>query len=274
MKTAAKPETANPYRQSAAGASTDVAIEVRGLYKRFGPKIIYEGLDLSILRGETLTVLGPSGIGKSVLLKLIIGLLKPEAGQIIVDDTDVVTLDERGLRPIRRKAAMLFQGAALFDSMNVGENVAYGLDEQGERTAAEIRDRVAECLEWVGMPGIERMAPADLSGGMKKRVGLARALAPGPEIILYDEPTTGLDPSNARRINELIVSLQERLEMTSLVITHDLQSAFAVSDRLALLENHRVGLLIDAAEAEKSPPPLLASFLRGDDAENKNGATP
>ena len=243
----------------------EIAIEARGIHKRFGSKVIYTGLDLAIRRGETLTVLGPSGSGKSVLLKLIIGLLVPDAGAILVDGVDVVGLDELALRPIRNKVAMLFQGAALFDSMNVAENVAYGLRERAEATAGEIRDRVAECLEWVGLPGSEAMAPSDLSGGMKKRIGLARALAPGPEVILYDEPTTGLDPSNCRRINELIVSLQERLKVTSLVITHDLGSAFAISDRVALVEDFRVSLVIDAKEAERSPPPALDKFLHGEE---------
>jgi phospholipid/cholesterol/gamma-HCH transport system ATP-binding protein len=246
--------------------ASETAIAVEGVKKRFAREIIFDGLDLSIQRGETLTVLGPSGSGKSVLLKLIIGLLKPDAGKILVDGVDVVGFDERALRPIRKKIAILFQGAALFDSMNVFENVAYGLRERGETAAADIRARVAECLEWVGLPGTEAMAPSDLSGGMKKRIGLARALAPGPEIILYDEPTTGLDPSNSRRINELILSLQERLKVTSLVITHDIQSAFAVSDRIALVQAHRIELVVDAAEAERSPAPVLEQFLKGHDA--------
>jgi phospholipid/cholesterol/gamma-HCH transport system ATP-binding protein len=246
-------------------AAGEAAISVEGIEKRFGRKVIYCGLDLSVRRGETLTVLGPSGSGKSVLLKLIIGLLKPDAGRILVDDLDVVTLDERALRPIRKKVAILFQGAALFDSMNVGQNVAYGLVEQGGTSAADTRARVAECLEWVGLPGTESMAPSDLSGGMKKRIGLARALATAPEIILYDEPTTGLDPSNSRRINELILALQERLKVTSLVITHDLRSAFEVSNRIALVSEHKVALVQDAAEAQKSPGPALEQFLKGRD---------
>jgi phospholipid/cholesterol/gamma-HCH transport system ATP-binding protein len=251
---------------SARNDAGDLAIELRGVGKRFGQKLIYDGLDLGIRRGETLTVLGPSGSGKSVLLKLIIGLLAPDSGAIVVDGIDVVGLKERALRPIRNKVAMLFQGAALFDSMTVGENVAYALLERAGSTGAEVRERVAECLEWVGLPGTEAMAPSDLSGGMKKRIGLARALAPRPEVILYDEPTTGLDPANARRINELIVALQEKLEVTSLVITHDLASAFAVSDRVALIDKLRVELVMDAIEAERSPPPVLERFLHGEDA--------
>ena len=241
----------------------EIAIAVRGIGKSFGEKKIYEKLDLDVRRGETLTILGPSGTGKSVLLKLIIGLLTPDCGSILAGGVEVVGLDERALRPVRKKVAMLFQGAALFDSMTVGDNIAYGLREQGEATDEVIRARVAECLEWVGLAGNEAMAPASLSGGMKKRVGLARALAPGPEIILYDEPTTGLGPSNARRINELIISLQEKLHVTSLVITHDMGSAFEISDRVALVEDFRIDLILDAAEAEKSPPPQLKKFIEG-----------
>jgi phospholipid/cholesterol/gamma-HCH transport system ATP-binding protein len=251
-------------------AQGETAIAITGVKKRFGRKIIFDGLDLLIHRGETLTVLGPSGCGKSVLLRLITGLIKCDSGSILVDDLDIVTLDERALRPVRKKLAILFQDAALFDSMNVGENVAYGLRERDESSVADIRTRVAECLEWVGLPGTEAMATSDLSGGMKKRIGLARALAPGPEMILYDEPTTGLDPSNSRRISELILSLQDRLAVTSLVITHDIQGAFLVSNRIALLREHRIALVVDAAEAQKSPGPALEQFLKGNDI----GGTP
>ena len=244
-----------------------VVISARGVHKRFGDKLIYDGLDLDVRRGEVLTVLGPSGRGKSVLLKLVIGLLKPEEGRILIDGTDVVPLAERELREVRRKVAMVFQGAALFDSLTVGENVAYGLREHYRWPAAEVRERVAECLEWVGLPGTERMHPSDLSGGMKKRVALARAVAPGPEVILYDEPTTGLDPSNTRRINELIRALQERLGVTSIVITHDMQSAWAVSDRVALLQRHRLDLIVDAAEAKGAPPSELDRFVQGEEME-------
>ncbi len=246
---------------------SDVAVSVKGLSKRFGDKHVYQGLDLEVRRGEVLTVLGASGSGKSVLLKLLIGLYKPTAGQILIGETDIVPLDEEHLREVRKKVGMLFQGAALFDSMSVGENVAYGLDEAWPR--AKIAARVAECLEWVGLPGIERMRPSDLSGGMKKRVGLARALAPGPEVILYDEPTTGLDPSNALRINELIVSLKERLHVTSIVITHDIGAALAVSDRVGLLLDHKIALVVDAETVKRDPPAALAAFMRGEEAERK-----
>jgi phospholipid/cholesterol/gamma-HCH transport system ATP-binding protein len=249
------------------GGADEVAIEIRGVHKRFGDKVIYRGLDLTVQRGETLTVLGPSGVGKSVMLRMLVGLQRPDDGRVVVDGSDLATLDDAGLRTLRRKVGMLFQGSALFDSMSVGENVAYGLREHYRWPAEKMNARVAECLEWVGLPGIEAMRPADLSGGMKKRVGLARALAPGPEVILYDEPTTGLDPSNTRRINELIVSLQERLKVTSVVITHDIEAALAVADRVALLEGGRIAVSVGAEEAEQSPPKQLEQFMRGEEEE-------
>ena len=258
-----------PPHQADAVAVMESAVHIEGVKKAFDEKRIYDGLDLDVRRGETLVVLGPSGAGKSVLLKLIIGLYRVDAGRIVVGGVDVTELDEGQLREVRRKAAMLFQGAALFDSMSVGENVAYGLYEHYQWPEARVRARVAECLEAVGLPGIEAMHPADLSGGMKKRVGLARALAPGPEIILYDEPTTGLDPSNARRINELINSLQERLGVTSIVITHDIDAALAVADRIALLQERRIALVVDRAAAEGSPPPPLERFMRGEDVDEQ-----
>ena len=244
-----------------------IAVALHGVQKQFGDKTVFRSVDLEVRRGEALTVLGPSGVGKSVMLKLIIGLLHADGGQILVDGQDVTQLDERGFVEVRRKVGMLFQGAALFDSLSVGDNVAYGLYEHYHLSDDEVRARVAECLGWVGLPGIEQMRPADLSGGMKKRVGLARALAPGPEVILYDEPTTGLDPTNTRRINELIVSLKQRLGVTSIVITHDMESALAVSDRVALLSRGRIVLTTDAGEARRAPPPPLQRFMLGEDDE-------
>jgi len=247
----------------------ETAVHIERVDKAFGDNRIYEGLDLDVRRGETLAVIGPSGVGKSVLLKLIIGLHRVDAGRIVVGGVDVTDLPESELGEVRRKAAMLFQGAALFDSMSVGDNVAYGLYEHYHWPEAEVRARVAECLKAVGLPGIEAMRPADLSGGMKKRVGLARALAPGPEIILYDEPTTGLDPANTRRINELISSLQKRLGVTSIVITHDMSSALAVADRVALLSDRKIALVVDRARAATAPPPALERFMRGEDVDEQ-----
>jgi phospholipid/cholesterol/gamma-HCH transport system ATP-binding protein len=238
-------------------------VELAGVEKRFGKQVVYRDLDLSVVRGETLCVVGPSGVGKSVLLKLIIGLLKPERGKILVDGKDVVPLGERELRQVRRKVGMLFQGAALFDSLTVGENIAYGVREHYGWDEDKIRARVAECLDWVGLPGVEAQMPASLSGGMKKRVGLARVLAPGPEVILYDEPTTGLDPANTRRINELIKGLKARLGVTSIVITHDMPSVFAVADRVGLVAERRIPLVVGVEEARSVPE--LQRFVTGEE---------
>jgi phospholipid/cholesterol/gamma-HCH transport system ATP-binding protein len=242
----------------------ETAVELQQVQKRFGDKVIYQSLDLRINKGETFTVLGPSGVGKSVMLKLLIGLHHPDGGKVLIEGQDVGGLEEEGWREVRRKVGMLFQGAALFDSLDVGDNVAYGLREHFDWPEDKIQARVAECLKWVGLDDVERMRPSDLSGGMRKRVGLARALAPGPEIILYDEPTTGLDPTNTRRINELIVSLQKKLQVTSIVITHDMSSALAVSDRLALLEGGKIALTVDAKEAKEHPPERLSKFMHGE----------
>jgi phospholipid/cholesterol/gamma-HCH transport system ATP-binding protein len=244
--------------------TNDFAVEIRGVAKTFGALEVYRDLDLQARRGETLAVLGPSGSGKSVLLKLIMGLLKPDGGRVIVDGVDVTDLDEHALRTVRRRVGMLFQGAALFDSMTVGDNVAYGLYEHFFWPRARVEARVAECLDAVGLPGTERMWPSALSGGMRKRVGLARAIAPGPDLMLYDEPTTGLDPANARRINALIGSIKEKLGATSLVITHDIDSAFAVSDRIGLVTARRIPLVIGIDEARSAPPPPLSAFVRGE----------
>jgi phospholipid/cholesterol/gamma-HCH transport system ATP-binding protein len=238
-------------------------VELEGVHKRFGPNVVFRDLQLSVRSGETLCVVGPSGVGKSVLLKLIIGLYKPDRGRVSINGDDIVPKSERALRQVRRKVGMLFQGAALFDSLTVGENLAYGLREHFRWDEAKIRARVAECLEWVALPGIEAQMPASLSGGMKKRVGLARALAPGPEVILYDEPTTGLDPANTRRINELIRGLQARLGVTSIVITHDMASVFAVGDRVGLVMNERIPLVVTVEEAQHTPE--LQRFVAGEE---------
>jgi phospholipid/cholesterol/gamma-HCH transport system ATP-binding protein len=238
-------------------------IELIGVDKRFGDQIVYRDLSLEVRRGETLALVGPSGVGKSVLLKLIIGLHRADRGQIFFEGVDVTPLHEAELRMLRRRVGMLFQGAALFDSLDVGENVAYGLREHYEWSESRIRERVAECLAWVGLPGIERLAPAELSGGMKKRVGLARVLAPGPELILYDEPTTGLDPANFRRIDELIVGLRERLGVTSIVITHDMECVFAVADRVGLVSGHQVPFVVGVGAARETPE--LQRFVRGEE---------
>ena len=236
-------------------------IEIKDLHKSFNSFQVLQGVDLDIRRGETITILGGSGTGKSVLLKLIAGLEKPDGGKIRIDERDIVPLKEDALVPIRRKIGMLFQGAALFDSLSTGENVAYPIREHFRVSEREIERIVGEKLRMVGLEGIEEKMPAELSGGMKKRVGLARAIAIDPEIILYDEPTTGLDPANTQRINQLIVELQRILKVTSIVVTHDLDSAYQVTDRLALLHRGRIAMTGTKEEFEASPIQEVQDFI-------------
>lgn len=239
------------------------AIELRNLHKAFDDHHVLRGLALTIEAGEILTILGGSGTGKSVLLKLIIGLLRPEAGEILIEGEDIVPLRERELLRVRRKVGMLFQGAALFDSLSVRENVAFPLREHTRMTEGEIRDRVEEVLLLVGMAGTGEKYPAELSGGMKKRVGLARAIALAPRIVLYDEPTTGLDPRNVDKINELITDLRGKLQVTSVVVTHDLQSTFRISDRIALLHEGRIAATGTPGEIGHSEQGVVQEFLAG-----------
>jgi phospholipid/cholesterol/gamma-HCH transport system ATP-binding protein len=238
-------------------------IALRGVCKRLGRKPVLDGLDLDVNEGETLVVIGPSGTGKSVLLKHIIGLMQPDTGSIEVDGRSLVGLDERGLDEVRRGFGMLFQGSALFDSMTVGENVGLGLREHTDLGEDVIRARVSERLEWVGLKGVEDMKPASLSGGMRKRVGLARAIAMDPRYILYDEPTTGLDPIMSDVINRLIRSLQRRMGVTSVVVTHDMRSAYDVGDRLALLHQGRVAFAGTPEQVRASGDPLVRQFIEG-----------
>jgi phospholipid/cholesterol/gamma-HCH transport system ATP-binding protein len=233
--------------------------------KAFGSKVIYADLTLDLLRGETITIMGASGTGKSVMLKMLIGLIRPDSGEIIFDGRDVAKMNEEELTEVRRRIAYLFQGAALFDSLSVGENVAYGLREQfwNTMTNHEIGQRVERSLDLVGLPGIQNMRPSDLSGGMKKRVGLARTLALQPEVILYDEPTTGLDPINTGRINHLIKGIQRALEVTSVVVTHDMGTAFSVSDRLAMIGRGRVILVGSKDDFRNSTNPAVHDFIEG-----------
>ena len=238
-------------------------IAIRGLRKRLGEKQVLDGVDLDIETGQTVVVLGPSGTGKSVLLKHIVGLMKADAGSIEVDGEEVVGRPERELNVIRRRFGMLFQGAALFDSLSVGENVALPLREHTDMAEADIRARVSERLDWVGLKGIEDTLPASLSGGMRKRVGLARAVAMDPAFILYDEPTTGLDPIMSAVIDELIRGLQQRIHLTSIVVTHDLRSAFAVGDRIAMLLNGRILMKGTPDELRASTDPIIRQFLEG-----------
>jgi phospholipid/cholesterol/gamma-HCH transport system ATP-binding protein len=247
------------------GKSGETLIRFAGVKKAFGTKVIYSGLNLEIRRGETITIMGPSGSGKSVMLKMLIGLIHADSGEILFDGQDLVTMTDEQLTEIRRRIAYLFQGAALFDSLNVAENVAYGLREQFWNTMSneEIMARVEQSLELVGLPGIQEMRPSDLSGGMKKRVGLARTLALQPEVILYDEPTTGLDPINTGRINHLIVGIQRALKLTSIVITHDMGTAFSVSDRLAMIGRGRILMVGTKEEFKESQNPTVHNFING-----------
>jgi phospholipid/cholesterol/gamma-HCH transport system ATP-binding protein len=238
-------------------------IEIRGLSRRFGAKRVLEGLDLDVQTGETVVVLGPSGTGKSVLLKHILGLMMPDAGSIRVDGEEIVGRSESDLYEVRTKFGMLFQGAALFDSMSVGENVALPLREHSTMTGEEIEARVRERLDWVGLRQVEDMKPSSLSGGMRKRVGLARAIVMDPQFILYDEPTTGLDPIMADVIDRLIRSMQKRLGVTSVVVTHDLKSAFAVADRLAMLLGGRIVWEGTPEEMRASADPVVRQFMLG-----------
>ncbi len=242
-------------------------IKVKGIKKAFDENVVYRGLDLSIDRGETITIIGGSGSGKSVLLKMLIGIIKPDEGEILIDGVNIAPLPDDELVKIRKRIGMLFQGSALFDSINVGENVGYGLKRHTDLDEAKIEKKIEKCLEMVGLPKIERMMPADLSGGMKKRVALARAIAYDPEIILYDEPTTGLDPTNAKRINNLICEMQKLLNVTSIVVTHDMKSAFEVSDRMAMLYKGKIAAVGTISEIRKSKEPLVTDFIQGNIGE-------
>ena len=255
-------------------AMGDVLIRFSHVKKAFGPKEVYKGLDLEFRRGETTTVMGPSGTGKSVLLKMLIGLISVDSGTITFDGEEITRSSERKLFDVRRRVAYLFQGAALFDSMSVGDNVAYGLREQYWATMPErdIAARVDWSLEAVGLPGIEAMRPSDLSGGMRKRVGLARTLALQPEVILYDEPTTGLDPINTARINNLIMSIQRQLKLTSIVVTHDMGTAFSVSNLLRMLNQGRVALHGTPDEFRVTKDRFVRDFIDGRAPEDEDGS--
>jgi len=239
-------------------------IEFKKVGKSFGDHRIFDDSNLSIIKGETITVIGGSGKGKTVFLKLVLGVMKPDDGKVLFQGDDVGVMKERELCKMRSRIGMLFQGAALFDSMTVGENVAYPLREHFNHAEKEIEQIVAEKLAMVGLPGTQWMMPSDLSGGMKKRVGLARAIATDPDVILYDEPTTGLDPANTKRICNLIKKLQEKLGVTSVVVTHDMNAAFDVTDRIAMIHHRRFGFVGTKEEARNSTDPLVMNFIKGE----------
>jgi len=247
--------------------------ELRNLYKAFGENVIYEDMNLKIEEGETFSIIGGSGMGKSVCLKLMIGLLPYEAGHVLFKDKEVGEMDRDQLRELRRHVSMVFQGGALFDSMTVLENVTYALREHTSMSDEEMLERAKECLDMVGL-GYDRdimyRFPAGLSGGMRKRAALARSIAIKPEVILYDEPTTGLDPANINRIGEMIKKLQRELKVTSIVVTHDMPIAFECSDRVAMLWDKKFPFIGAAEEMKNSEIPEVREFVSGVFYEDKD----
>lgn len=231
-----------------------VSVELEG-------RKILDDVSFRVNTGETKVILGPSGAGKSSLLKIMLGLWKPDSGSVFVEETEITHLTEREKMPVRRRMSMVFQGNALFDSLTVAENVAFFLEEHSELDPPEIRKRVEDCLEFVNLPETQDLLPEEISGGMKKRVAIARAISFNPEIILYDEPTTGLDPLNAKTITELIIRLKRKRSVTSVVVTHILRDAFAVGDSLTVMNEGRVVCDGSADDLFASPDPFVQSFL-------------
>lgn len=238
-------------------------IRINNVHKSFVGNRVLRGVNLEIKKGETITIIGGSGCGKSVLLKHIVGLMKPEVGEIEVDGQEITRLGMEELAEVQKKFGMLFQGAALFDSLTVGGNISFGLRMLTDLDEREIKKRVSEKLSLVGLEGIEQLMPAELSGGMKKRVALARAIAMNPEYILYDEPSTGLDPIMADVINNLILDLQEKLKITSIVVTHDMVTAYKVSDRIAMLYEGRIEEIGTPEEIRETKNPVVRQFITG-----------
>jgi phospholipid/cholesterol/gamma-HCH transport system ATP-binding protein len=240
----------------------ETVVEFKDLWKSYSGRDILAGVNLQIRRGEVLCVLGPSGTGKSVTLRHINGLTRPDRGDVRVFGESIVALSEEELSPVRRRLAMLFQGGALFDSMNVEDNIAFPVREHTAKTPSEVAEIVAEKLTMVGLPGIQRKMPSELSGGMRKRVALARSIALEPEVILYDEPTTGLDPVSSEKIAQLIVDVNVRLQTTSVVVTHDIVTARTVSDRVAFLHQGRFQFIGTFDDAASNGHPVLKDYFR------------
>ncbi len=238
-------------------------IEVRQLQKSFGPQLILDGVNLQICTGESAVIIGRSGGGKSVLLKHLIGLLQPDAGEVLVDGENITRMNERQLLRVREKFGMVFQGAALFDSMTVAENVAFPLERKKKYTTGEIAKRVAAALDVVDLQGTQKKKPAELSGGMRKRAGLARAIVYEPQILLYDEPTTGLDPIVSDSIDQLIIRVRDRLKVTSVVVTHDMRSARRVGHQVFMLHEKKIYASGPPAEFFASTDAVVRQFIDG-----------
>lgn len=244
-------------------------IESRGVKKNFGEKEVLRGVDLTIPSGESLVIIGQSGCGKSVFLKHLVGLLDPDAGEIYVDGDRISNALRADLYRIRMKFGVLFQSAALFDSMTVEENISLGLVEHTKMPRPEINKRVSDCLAMVSLPGIQKLKPSELSGGMRKRVGLARAIAMKPQYILYDEPTTGLDPITADSINDLIIQLNQELNVTTVVVTHDMVSAFKIADRVVMLHLGKVVFSGTPEETKTTTIDIVRRFIEGESEDKK-----
>ncbi len=238
-------------------------IKLVDVYKSFGDLQILNGFTLDVAEGETMVIIGYSGTGKSVAIKHIVGLLEPDSGTVWVDGLEVPALSRSELYALRAKIGYVFQFAALFDSLSIGDNVAMGLRKEGKLSPAEISTRVSEALELVDLPGVEKKFPAELSGGMRKRVGIARAIARRPKYILYDEPTTGLDPVTSAVIDDLMIRLREKLGVTSIVITHDMRSAYRVGSRIAMLYEGKVRQVGTVEEIKHTKDPIVCQFIEG-----------
>jgi phospholipid/cholesterol/gamma-HCH transport system ATP-binding protein len=259
---AASPST-KPITPAPQNGAADVFIELRGIHKRFGKQEILTGIDLKLQHGETLCVIGPSGEGKTVMMKHIIGLIRPDKGDVFVEGMQVNRLNERQMAPIRQKVSMLFQGAALFDRMTVEENVAFPLWESGLRDRAEIKKRVTEALEAVDLAEHMDKYPTSLSGGMRKRTGIARAIITRSECILYDEPNSGLDPIGSDIIDQMILRMQRRFGVTSIIVTHDMRSIFKIANRVAMLYRGKIHFLGTPDELRNSPDQEVQNFING-----------
>lgn len=238
-------------------------IEVRNLTRSFGSQKVLDGVNFRIEDGESAVIIGRSGCGKSVLLKHLIGLLRPQSGEVHIDDINISCMEERDLLAVRRKFGMLFQSAALFDSLDVSENISFVLRREGKLTPREIDQRVEEVLEMVELPGTQKKKPSELSGGMRKRVGLARAIIYQPQIVLYDEPTTGLDPIVSDSIDQLIIRVNERLKVTSVIVTHDTRSMRRVGQRILMMEKGKIYANGTPEEIFASKDPIVHRFVNG-----------